>query len=82
MVRASCSVSLRDVKALPTILVCKPSTAATTLPAATMDGGLAMNLTSEEYHNTITRKFVIVEMNIKKKTTIQKQDQKPEEDFS
>lgn len=43
---ASCSVSFWDTSALPTTLICKPSTAATMLPAATMDGGLAMNFTS------------------------------------
>lgn len=48
MVCASCSVSFCDIVALPIIFICKPSTAATMLPAATMDGGLAMNLTSVE----------------------------------
>lgn len=52
MVCASCSVSFWDIMALPTILICKPSTAATILPAATMDGGLAMNLTSAEHIQT------------------------------
>lgn len=53
MVCASCSVSFWDIVALPTILICKPSTAATMLPAATMDGGLAINLTSVKYRHII-----------------------------
>lgn len=48
MVWASCSVIFWDMLQSPASLLWSPSTAATMLLAATMDGGLAMNFTSAQ----------------------------------